>query len=265
MLRTRLLAVCSTAALAATLASAPAAHAAWQFSTGNLIDVRLACRDGMRVGVAVSGEGVGTSGVTRTVSAAQPVPEQWTQNTPLAVRASVTVPPVRVPTTVTLDGADGSQAVSVTHLGEFTVPSRVALDPGPIAVTAAVPLEQDSPHPAEVTDCYLFAPIDVAPGDRRHRIRIDRAQVSVALLSTAQLQADRLSVGDMRFGPAKAPVRSSRTRDVNGDGRRDLVLTFRTSATGLTCASRTATLLGTTRSGGHLEGSGPVRPIGCRR
>lgn len=265
MLRTRLLAVCSTAALAASLTPAPVAQAAWQFSDTTLIDVRLACRDGMRVGVAVSGQGVASSDAPARVSAAQPVPEPWTPTTPLVVSAPVVVPRVTVPTTVPVDSGGGPVAVSVTHLGEFTVPSRTALATGPIAVSAAARPEGGNPNTAQVTDCYLFAPIDVVPGDRHNRVRIGGGQVSVALLGTAQLRADLVSVKTLRFGPRKAPARSSRVRDVNGDGKRDLVLTFRTSATGLTCASRAATLLGTTRSGGHFEGSAPVTPVGCPR
>lgn len=116
-----------------------------------------------------------------------------------------------------------------------------------------------------VRDCLLYAPVDVQPTSSRNRVTIGRGEVTVALKSTSYLRADRLNPRTFRFGPKSAPVRRSRITDVDRDGRRDLVLTFRTASTGLTCTSTAAALVGVNRVGGRVEGRDRVVPTGCRR
>lgn len=273
MHRNRVLAASLTVALATTLATASAAHArAWQFSDATLVDVRHACRDGLRLGVAVSGApgsvdpAIARKDYPTLVSAIQPATQEWTPQTPLVVRSPIVVPRVKKPTTVPIDGGGGTEVPHpVSHLGVFTVRALTTLATGPIAVSSSSTPGLGNPIEAEVEDCYLFAPVDVVPGNRHNNVRIGRGDVQVALLSTRHLRADRLDARTFTFGPKQTRARSHQLRDVNRDGRRDLVLTFRTSATGLTCASRTATLTGQTRSGGLIEGRDKVNPTHCRR
>jgi hypothetical protein len=114
-----------------------------------------------------------------------------------------------------------------------------------------------------VTDCYLFAPIDVQPGTSPNKVPIGHGQVSVAVLGTGTLRADRLKPTTFRFGPKKAAARGSALRDVNRDHRVDLVLRFGSVAAGLKCSTRTVHLTGKSPSGGKLEASDKVVPTGC--
>lgn len=265
---TRFLTACCVGALAASALSvvpATSARGAWQFSEGTLIDIRLACRDGVRAGVAVQGGDSGSDYPTR-LSGAQPPPQAWAADTPLVVSAPIVIARVTAPTTVPVDnGTGGTQAVEVSHLGTVTVRSARRLALGPLAVTAARSLPASTVNAAPAGDCYLFAPIDVVPGDRHNKVRIGRGDVAVAVRGTGNVRADRLDAGSFRFGPRHAAPRSHRVRDVDRDGRADLVLTYRVAETGLTCRSSRAAIAGRTKAGAVIEGNAAVQPTGCPR
>jgi hypothetical protein len=116
---------------------------------------------------------------------------------------------------------------------------------------------------ADVTDCYLFAPIDVQPGVPHNRVPIGRGSVSVAVLGSATLKAKDLDPRTYRFGPRKAAPRLWTLRDVNGDRRLDLVLKFGSRSSGMTCKTSKVYLAGQTASGGKLEAKGRITPTGC--
>lgn len=52
--------------------------------------------------------------------------------------------------------------------------------------------------------------------------------------------------------------------DVNGDGRRDLVLRFRLGDTGLACGDTEAALTGEPSEGQPIEGSGSITTVECQ-
>ena len=95
--------------------------------------------------------------------------------------------------------------------------------------------------------CFLFGPIDVAPGDASNSVDLGGTSVVVALLSTSSFSAANVQASSARFGRTgteAAPTASAKV-DVNGDGRNDLRLTFAVSQTGLDCTSSAAELSAT--------------------
>jgi hypothetical protein len=95
-----------------------------------------------------------------------------------------------------------------------------------------------------VTDVAELA-IDILPGDASNRIDLGSSTVSVALLATSSFDPfARIDLGSLRLKSPTATTGASVTshpkqgfkyerRDVNGDGRLDLVISFDTSDTGL--------------------------------
>jgi len=98
-----------------------------------------------------------------------------------------------------------------------------------------------------VDDCYLFGPIDVAPGNASNTVNVSGGPVVVALLSTSSFNAAGVQASSARFGVTgtEAAPTASASVDVNGDGRNDLRLTFAVGETGLDCTSSTAELSAT--------------------
>jgi hypothetical protein len=122
---------------------------------------------------------------------------------------------------------------------------------------------QSSVNTADVTDCYLFAPMVVQPGSSSKKVPIGHGDVNAAVLTTATMDASALDPKTFRFGPKKAAKKGKALRDVNGDNRPDLVLRFGSVAAGLTCKTRTVHLTGQSPSGGKLEAQDTVTPTGC--
>ena len=91
-----------------------------------------------------------------------------------------------------------------------------------------------------VGNCHLFAPMDFKPGQLPNIVDFSSdGKPTAAFLSTSTYNATKLVAGSVRLGPSgsEAAPLSSMLQDVNGDGRKDLVLSFRRSQTGLVCAS----------------------------
>jgi hypothetical protein len=93
---------------------------------------------------------------------------------------------------------------------------------------------------AEVTSFSPFAifqgalpvQIDVKPGDGSNTVNIGSdGVIAVAILSTAEFDASQVIAGSVVFAGAHAV--QSTLRDVNGDGRIDMLLHFRTQDTTL--------------------------------
>jgi hypothetical protein len=55
-----------------------------------------------------------------------------------------------------------------------------------------------------------------------------------------------------------------RTRDVNKDGRPDLLLHFRTQDSGIECGDTSASLTGRTVKGEPMQGSDTITTVGCK-
>jgi hypothetical protein len=90
--------------------------------------------------------------------------------------------------------------------------------------------------------------------------------ITVAILTTDTFDASRVDPSSVRFGSAGAAEADGRGQvdDVNGDGRDDLVLHFRTQDTGIVCGDTNVSLTGTTFSGQPIEGSASIRTVGCK-
>lgn len=92
--------------------------------------------------------------------------------------------------------------------------------------------------------------------------------VPVALVSTDAIGAHDWDLTSLRFGPAQAkPLhwRRSYRVDVNRDGRRDLIVYFKSRDIGITCGDTEARLIGNTKSGEYISGVDGVRPFPCWR
>ncbi len=113
-----------------------------------------------------------------------------------------------------------------------------------------------------------MVPVDVLPGSAENPITLtSKGNVPLALVSTSDFDATTVGPDSLRAGPgAAAPVATlMKSEDVNGDGRRDLVVHFSTQALKLAktsmqlCVSGTLNVSGTARS---FEGCDAIRPKG---
>jgi hypothetical protein len=249
---------------AVMLASAPAFASAWQHSSATYIQFQDTCRDGVRFGGAVLVTGIAEPYPTTAV-AAQPAPATWADKPTLAMRRDIAIPFLTTPQDIPVDDpTDPTATATVDHMGSYTLKYSTPLVLGTMALNIENGNEQSAVNTTQVTDCYLFAPIDVQPGVPKNKVTIGRGRVSVAVLGTKTLAAKNLDPKTFRFGPKKAASITSVLRDVNKDKRRDLVLTFGSKAAGLTCKTSTVKLSGQTATGGKLEASGKVTPTGCK-
>ena len=251
-------------ASSAVLVPAMTAAATWQNSSITLIEFRDVCRDGVRFRGAVrAGTADNDPQYNTKAVAAQPPPAAWADKPPLAMRTAIKIPRLPAPEDIIVDD-DPNNVATVSHLGSFTLRYGVAaLDLAPMALNIQDGDPQSSVVTADVTDCYLFAPIDVVPGSSSNKVPIGHGDVNVAVLTTATMDASALDPKTFRFGPKKAAKKGKALRDVNGDNRPDLVLRFGSVPAGLTCKTRTVQLTGQSPSGGKLEAKGTVTPTGC--
>jgi len=90
--------------------------------------------------------------------------------------------------------------------------------------------------------------------------------IPVAILTSGSFDAATADPSTVRFGATgteAAPERSA-LEDVDGDGDTDMILHFRTQATGIVCGTTTGFLKGDTLGGQEIEGSDAVRTVGCQ-
>jgi uncharacterized membrane protein len=108
--------------------------------------------------------------------------------------------------------------------------------------------------------------IDIRPGSDRNKLDPDSdKKTSVAILSVDGFDALTVKPKTVRFGAIgneAAPVRIAR-RDVDGNGKRDLVLRFEIQDTEIECGDTAATLTGLTSDGESILGSGPIKTVRC--
>lgn len=110
--------------------------------------------------------------------------------------------------------------------------------------------------------------ISVTPDDpNANIINLASSEVAVAILSTDSFDASQVVVSSLTFGrigTEKSLVTKRKTgpkyewRDVNSDGRLDLVVYFKPSSTGLTTSSTEATLQGQLLDGQVFSATSPV-------
>jgi VCBS repeat-containing protein len=111
------------------------------------------------------------------------------------------------------------------------------------------------------------ANLDIVLGDSQNRISLRDATVEVAILGAADLDVGQIDVNSLRFGRTgreNSIVRNAQgvaqfqLRDVNGDGRLDLVVRFNVDDTRLRVNDARAYLTGDLTNGGELTGDGTV-------
>ncbi len=111
--------------------------------------------------------------------------------------------------------------------------------------------------------------LDIVPGDSSNTIRLNSSTFKVAILSTATFDARTVNVNTVRFGEVgtedsvalKKGQRVFEYRDINGDGRLDLVLTINTAAASLEVGDTLAKLTGSTTGGLAIAGQGSVNVV----
>jgi len=117
----------------------------------------------------------------------------------------------------------------------------------------------DDPEPPSIT-------IDIKPGDSLNVINPkSKGVIPVALLSSDSFDATKVEPMGIGFGPNGATAVKAAVEDVNGDGRLDMVLFFRTQSTGITCSDTSATL--SMMSPGLeilMEGTDSIRTVPCK-
>jgi hypothetical protein len=138
------------------------------------------------------------------------------------------------PVEVALIGVGGQQAVAT-----IAAENEITFEPQTFTFTAP----EGNSEPIEVV--IDGAPVTVAPGATVRPVQIDirpgeavntlnlssNGVIAVAILSSANFDARSVVANSVVFAGAHAV--QSATRDVNGDGRLDLVLNFRTQDTNL--------------------------------
>jgi TolB protein len=109
--------------------------------------------------------------------------------------------------------------------------------------------------------------IDIKPGSFPNSIN-PRSQgvIPVAILTTSAFDATMVDALSVKFGPAGATESHGRSHieDIDSDGDLDLVLHFRTQATGIQCGDTSASLTGKTISGTAIQGADSIRTVGCK-
>ncbi len=111
----------------------------------------------------------------------------------------------------------------------------------------------------------LTVAIDIKPGSFPNSINPgNQGVIPVAILTTNTFDAATVNPATARFGPNSAMPQHASLEDVDGDNRLDMVLQFRSQATGIVCGNTSATLTGTTTGGQAIKGSDSVNTTGCK-
>lgn len=110
--------------------------------------------------------------------------------------------------------------------------------------------------------------LDIKPGSDTNPVNPgSRGVIPVAILTTDSFDAVTVDPTTVRFGRngSEAAVEHSALEDVDGDGRLDLILHFRTQRTGIRCGDTSASLTGETTSGEPIQGADTINTVGCKR
>ena len=108
--------------------------------------------------------------------------------------------------------------------------------------------------------------IDIKPGSDPNAINpANSGLISVVILSTETFDATTVSPITVQFGPTGASPQHElgHLEDVDNDGDLDLVLHFRSQATGIQCGDTEASLTGETFDGQPIQGADSIVTVGC--
>ena len=89
----------------------------------------------------------------------------------------------------------------------------------------------------------------------------------MAIFSVNGFDATSVDPSTVRFGATgiEATPIHVQQRDVDGDGRRDMVVQFKIQETGIECGDTSASLTGQTSNGVSVIGAGPVITAPCKK
>ncbi|MCI0372772.1 MAG: VCBS repeat-containing protein [candidate division NC10 bacterium] len=113
------------------------------------------------------------------------------------------------------------------------------------------------------TPLIIEVSVDILPGAINPTT--PRVIIPVAILTTRRFVATKVDPLSVRFGPTGATEvdGQGQFQDINGDGKTDLLLHFRTGATGVACGDTEASLTGKTFDGVPIHGSDSFVTVGC--
>jgi hypothetical protein len=110
--------------------------------------------------------------------------------------------------------------------------------------------------------------IDIKPGSSSNTINPkSHGMIPVAILTTETFDATTVDPLSVEFGPSGATEAHGKghIEDVDHDGEPDLMLHFRTQATGITCGDTSASLTGETFDHEPIEGTDSIKTVGCKK
>ena len=106
--------------------------------------------------------------------------------------------------------------------------------------------------------------IDILPGLVNNTVKPDNHGVIPVALIGKKFDVSNVDVDTLLFGPDEAqPEDQLQFMDVNMDGIMDLVVEFRTQATGLSCADESAMLTGKLQNGQRIVATDSIVLLGC--
>jgi len=109
--------------------------------------------------------------------------------------------------------------------------------------------------------------IDIKPGSLPNSINLkSEGVIPVAILTTDLLDAATVDPASITFGltGTEATLLKFAMQDIDGDGDTDIILHFKTKATGIVCGTTAAYLKGRTVNEQAIQGSDSVRTVGCK-
>jgi hypothetical protein len=167
------------------------------------------------------------------------------------------------------------------EIGEDDAPGKAFYPvlPGSVAINSANPAacpKKDQLGNPRVGTCdigsiefqeRMMVSVDVRPRSDANRINPNSTKnINVAIFSVTGFDATTVDQNTVRFGVTggeAAPIHVGR-RDVNGDGRLDMVVRFEIQDTGIKCGDASASLTGQTSNGVSFIGSSPIKTVQCK-
>ena len=119
----------------------------------------------------------------------------------------------------------------------------------------------------QITDVAIDVALVIHPGGTRNPINPrSKGTILVAILTTEMFDASNVNPATIRFGATgtEAAAAHAALKDVDHDGRIDMILHFKTQDTAIQCGNPSASVTGQTFDGRALKGSDFMVTVGCR-